>query len=79
MTGVPNAPFDITLPADGTITVTSGGFSMDVDTFRHNQGSQPLLDGAGERSFAVSATLRVGANQPEGTYTGTYNVTVAYN
>jgi len=79
VTGVPNAPFDITLPANGTVTVNSGSFSMDVDTFGHNQGSQPVLDGAGERVFLVGATLRVGANQPAGTYTGTYNVTVTYN
>lgn len=79
VTGVPNAYFSITLPANGTITVTSGAFSMDVDNFNHSLGSAPRLDAAGQASFNVGALLRVGANQPSGSYTGTYDVTVAYN
>jgi len=79
VTGVPNAYFAITLPANGTVTVNNGAFSMDVDNFNHNLSAAPRLDAAGVASFNVGALLRVGANQPSGSYTGTYGVTVAYN
>jgi len=79
VTGVPNAPYAITLPSSPAV-VTSGAFSMNVDTFTRTSGTTQLyLDGAGDASFNVGATLHVGANQPAGIYTGTYNVTVAYN
>lgn len=79
VTGVPNAPYAITLPSSPAV-VTSGTNSMNVDTFTRTGGtSQVFLDAAGKNSFNVGATLHVGANQPAGVYTGTYTVTVAYN
>lgn len=79
VTGVPNAPYAITLPSSAVV-VSSGSNSMNVDTFTRTGGSsQIFLDAAGNSSFNVGATLHVGANQPAGVYTGTYTVTVAYN
>ena len=38
-----------------------------------------LVLSAGVDSFTVGGTLNVGANQAEGAYVGTFNVTVNYN
>jgi hypothetical protein len=78
VTGVPNAPYSITLPSSPAV-VSSGVNTMNVDTFTRTGGSgQTFLDAAGNSSFNVGATLHVGANQPAGDYIGNYNVTVAY-
>ncbi|MBN2682921.1 MAG: DUF4402 domain-containing protein, partial [Bacteroidales bacterium] len=42
-------------------------------------GSSSTLDGAGESNLKVGATLNVEANQNPGLYTGSFDVTVAYN
>jgi hypothetical protein len=79
VTGVPNAPYAITLPSS-PVVITSGSNSMNVDTFTRTGGSGPVfLNNSGNGSFNVGATLHVGANQPAGSYIGTYTVTVAYN
>ena len=80
VTGVPNAPYTVTLPANNTVTVTNGTENMIVTSFNRTSGSNDLsLDGAGVGRFNVGATLLVNANQPAGDYTGTFNVSVNYN
>ena len=80
VTGVPNAPFDISLPADGSVTVSNGTENMTLTNFRRTGNSSQLyLDGSGESIFAVGATLNVNSRQPGGVYTGTYTVSVDYN
>ena len=79
-TGVPNAPYALTLPANGAVTVSNGTESMTLRSFtRTGSTSQLYFDAAGDASFSVGATLDVGARQPQGTYTGTYDVTIDYN
>lgn len=80
LTGVPNAPYAVTLPSN-SITVTSGtGETMAVTNFvRTAGGSQLSFDANGLASFNVGATLNVSALQTDGTYTGSYNLTVFYN
>jgi len=67
----------ITLPLDGTCTVISGRNSMAVDGFIRNPLVGSLV--GGPETFNVGATLTVGADQPIGTYLGTYPVSVNYN
>ena len=69
--------YSITLPASATIS--SGANNMTVDSFTHDAGGSPALDGRGNDSFNVGATLNVGAAQAAGTYTGAFAVTVNYN
>ena len=80
------AEFSITAAPSTTLTitysngtVTSGGNNMTIDTFTST--STPSLnttDGTGALALLIGGTLHVGANQPSGTYTGTYTVTVSY-
>lgn len=77
--GQASATYAITLPANGVVTVTSGANSMAVNSFVSNPGPTGTLSGVGAQALAVGATLSVGANQAAGSYTGTYQVTVAYN
>lgn len=74
--GDPAATYAITLPT--SITVTSGGDTMTVDTFT-TPAATGTLDGTGNDTIAVGATLQVGVAQAVGAYTGTFDVTVAYN
>jgi hypothetical protein len=77
--GEPNASYSITLPDDETVTLSNGaGGSMDVITFKHDAGATPALDVDGSITLKVGATLVVAELQASGSYTGTYDVIVAY-
>ncbi len=75
VTGEGNEVFSITFPSSATLT--SGANTMTVDTFKHDAGGNPKLSG-GSLTFNVGAKLHVGATQAEGTYSGTFAVTVNY-
>ena len=77
VTGEPNAGFSVTVPA-GSITLTSGGDTMTVDTFVDSLSGTGTLDGTGNASFTVGADLNVGAAQPVGNYSGTFAASVVY-
>jgi hypothetical protein len=57
-----------------TFTITSDGDSNPYNRLLRNDGT-----GLGLDSFGIGARLNVGANQPAGTYSGTYVVNVQYN
>jgi hypothetical protein len=80
VTGLTDATYVITLPLDGDVTLTSGANSMAVTGFTSSlgaTGSTGTLTG-GSDDITVGATLNLGANQPVGTYNGTYVITVEY-
>lgn len=69
--------YSITVPS-AAVTLSDGTNSMTVDNFVDSKGgSSSLVNGAD--TFTVGATLNVGANQAAGSYTGSFDVTVAYN
>jgi hypothetical protein len=76
-TGENNATYSISLPA--SVAITSGSNSMTVNGFTSDPNATGLLNGTGSQTINVGATLNVNANQATGDYTGTYNVTIAYN
>ncbi|MHC4984433.1 MAG: DUF4402 domain-containing protein [Planctomycetota bacterium] len=61
-------------------TVAAAAFAVTGGaTLTHDAGGAPALDGTGNDSFNVGATLNVGAAQAAGSYTGTFSVTADYN
>lgn len=81
--GEANSTYLITLPAS-SVTISYLTNDMTVDNFK----SDPGLDGTesltgtlvgGADHFSVGARLNVGANQPAGLYSGTFDVIVNYN
>ncbi len=77
VTGLADATYAITLPTSIYISET-GGETMTVDNFTSNPSGTGSLAG-GTQTLSVGARLNVGAGQVAGDYTGTFNVTVAYN
>jgi len=75
--GSPDATFTISLPS--SILIASGANNMMVDNFVSSLGATSALDAQGAAALKVGALLNVDANQPVGLYTGTFDVTVAYN
>ena len=77
--------YTITLPANDVVTITDGSDPMDVNDFNcftatdNDAGVSGTLNGSGTDVITVGATLTVAADQATGAYTGTFNVTVAYN
>jgi hypothetical protein len=76
-TGEANATYTISLPA--SVNITSGSNSMVVNGFTSDPAATGLFSGAGTQTINVGATVNVGASQPTGDYSGTYDVTIAYN
>ena len=79
VTGLANATYSIVLPS--AFNVTSGGNTMEVNSFTSTPTPNGLLTAAGTQNLTVGASLIVGANQAAGTYTNAnaLSVTVAYN
>ncbi len=81
VTGASAQAYVITLPSS-TILTDGGGSTMTVGpvpAFTDDAGPTPTLDGAGNATVNVGATLHVGGAQVAGTYSGTFTVTVNYN
>jgi hypothetical protein len=79
VTGLANATYSITLPADNTVTIANSTLlTMAVNTFTSTPSGTGSLT-SGTQSLLVGATLIVNGNQASGTYSGTYSVTVNYN
>jgi hypothetical protein len=78
VTGDANAPYTITLPADGVVSLTGPGAAMAVGSFTSNPTSAGTLNSGGTGTIAVGATLTVGSNQVPGSYSGSFSVTVTY-
>lgn len=88
VTGTALETYALTLPATTTVThttVSTGVYTMDITlmTARFNgAGSDAItstLDVNGDDSFTLGGTLTVQANQVDGIYSGTFDVTVDYN
>ena len=82
--GDKNNHYNITLPDDNVVTITSGANHIHVNNFIPHSASQGIgsfsgkLNLIGEDTFTVGATLVLSNAQPAGLYTGTFNVTVNY-
>jgi hypothetical protein len=80
VTGEPNLTYAISLPANGTVVlVNGGGQQMAVNGFASTPTSGQLSPVGGTQTISVGATLSVGANQPTGSYSGSFNVSLDYN
>lgn len=62
-----------------TLTRVGGTETMTVDTWTINGATTRNVTAHETFAFKVGATLHVAANQVEGNYTGTFDVTVNYN
>jgi hypothetical protein len=67
----------ITLPADGSIRLSSGTASMAVNLFNTSPASLLSIP-TGGTTLSVGATLTVGANQARGSYSGSFPLIVNY-
>jgi len=83
-TGKPSGTYVVTIPSSLTITRVGGTQTVTVGNFLVRgtgaASDSPIvtLSGTGIGGFAVGATLSLGSNQADGTYTSQFPVTVAY-
>ncbi len=78
ISGQPFRDYVLTLPKKTDLTAP-GGAKMTVDKFVADQSRTGALDVDGKLLVRLGATLNMSAQQPPGTYTGTFSVTVAQN
>lgn len=78
VTGAASNTYAVTLPTSITLTAAAGA-PMTVDTFVSDPSSAGALSVAGAQTLLVGATVHVGVSQVANPYSGTFNVTVAYN
>lgn len=83
VSGSDSVSYIITMPADGVASLSdtggNGGTAMNLINFTSDQpGDVGTLDGTGNQTIAIGATLVVGGNQTESTYSGTYDISVEY-
>ena len=75
--GGTNKSVVMSLPANGTVSISSGASSMSLANFINDSGTVLPLTPAG-LILNIGATLTVAPNQAPGTYSGTFNLTVNY-
>lgn len=80
LNGTTGLAYTVTLPS-GASTLTSGANTMTVDTWVDSLTAHAgTIDTTpADNIFYVGGTLHVGAAQAAGTYTGTFDVVVAYD
>ncbi len=79
VTGEPSTSFNVVLPEMVYLTHGEDGGQLQVHSFSTNLGENAALDSSGFAELAVGATLKLGQLQKSGIYTGTFDITVAYN
>jgi hypothetical protein len=67
----------ITLPANGSTRLTSGNSSMAVNTFVSSPATLTSIATTGT-TLSIGATLTVAANQPPGSYSGSFPLIVNF-
>lgn len=67
---LPKTPVTLTR-SGGTETMTVSNWTTDGPTTRHINAFEAF-------EFKVGGTLNIGANQPDGVYVGTFDITVVY-
>jgi hypothetical protein len=76
LTGAPNLAVAISIT--GNDTVSPSGQPLQLAAFTHNGGREPTLDGNGQLTLAIATTVKKGAAQPHGAYSGSYTVIINY-
>lgn len=77
--GSRNAPYQIRLPSKPiTLTRVGGGATMSVGSWTLDGPTNRKIGANEAFQFGVGAQLSVAANQMDGTYVGTFDVTVHY-
>ncbi|OEY71219.1 DUF4402 domain-containing protein [Salegentibacter salarius] len=69
--------YSVTLPTTSVVLTNTNSDEITVDNFVDNAGAAPEGTGSSQ-TIGVGATLNVEASQPTGNYTGTFDVSVAY-
>jgi hypothetical protein len=67
----------ITLPANGSVSLSSGSNSMAVNTFISSPATLTTISTTGT-PLSIGATLTVTANQPPGSYTGSFPLIINF-
>lgn len=75
--GQENASFSLALPKE-TVQLKNGNNTMDVTSFQASIGEDGNTIASSGTDFTVGATLSVAGDQGAGTYSGQFDVTVAY-
>jgi hypothetical protein len=75
ISGIGNRAFQVSLPAAGSIILSSRESQLAIENFSLEAPSA-LSDGTAD--IKVGGTLKVGANQPPGTYVGRFTLIVEY-
>lgn len=79
LSGSSIATYQITLPSDGSVTLTgSQGGSMPLSAFTSFPSGSGQLNQLGTQTLYVGATLAVGSNQVAGSYSGSFTVTAVF-
>lgn len=77
ISGEENATYSLTMPTTVALSGPGANMTATLDPSLDPNASQTM--GSSDTTLNVGASLAVGQNQTSGAYTGSFNVTVAYN
>jgi adhesin HecA-like repeat protein len=79
VTGDPDTTYSISVPADGTVSLTHNSASLPVNVFTTSPAFTGSLSATGSQVLRVGARLDVTAGLVHGAYVGSFPIIVEYN
>ena len=76
LTHLPGTDFSVLLPPDGAASLSKGGASMTLRTFKSSPSAARMVGAT--QIIAIGATLEIQPNQSPGAYAGSFQVTVSF-
>jgi Domain of unknown function (DUF4402) len=79
VTGTPFATYSVSLPTNDSVVLSNGqGHTLSIQSFNSQPPGGGTLGSGGTDQLYVGATLAVNTGQSNGSYSGTFQITVNY-
>ena len=78
LTHVANASYSLLLPIDDAASMSNGGSVMNLRSFTAHPGLNGILGPSGSQTISIGATLVIGPMPAQGSYIGSFPVTIQF-
>ena len=78
VTHIANASYSVLLPIDDAASLSNGSNTISLRSFTAHPGTSGILGSSGSQTILIGATLVIGPLPAEGSYSGSFPVTIQF-